>query len=366
MDTPDPRDPALVLAGLLRHLRLEGLAGRPVPQKDLARALGVSPPLVSSWESGSAPTIPPQHRIEAYAQFFATERSLDNGRYRLVPIGELTATEEARRRELEADLKRHRSAALGGTLSSGSTPQTDDRIGEGPWRFANAKPVTIVCAPLPEDLFARMPYTDPDAPDFTRLYTLADVDSLLELHGHIRASNPDIRVNVRSAAELEPDDYTTHLVLLGGVDWNRITRHVLEAAEVPVRQHSFLEDPEGAAFEVDTHDGPRQLRPVLREEGGKQVLVEDVAHFYRAPNPYNRRRTVTVCNGMFGRGTLGAVRTLTDANFRDRNWAFLREQFRDGDTYSIMTRVQIVEGQVLTPDWTIEGTVLHLWPEAGE
>ena len=37
-----------------------------------------------------------------------------------------------------------------------------------------------------------------------------------------------------------------------------------------------------------------------------------MAHFYRSPNPFNHKRTVTVLNGMFSRGTLGAVRALTE------------------------------------------------------
>jgi hypothetical protein len=94
------------------------------------------------------------------------------------------------------------------------------------------------------------------------------------------------------------------------------------------------------------------------------VLVEDVAHVFRAPNPYNWRRTVTIFNGMFGRGTYGAVRSFTDARFRDRNAEYVDARFPDGETFSILARVRIVMGEVLTPDLTLPETRLHEWPEA--
>ena len=67
------------LAARLRELR----ASWPdvaVTQRDLARAFGgdkpLSVPLISSWETQANPKIPPPHRIESYAAFFATVRSM--------------------------------------------------------------------------------------------------------------------------------------------------------------------------------------------------------------------------------------------------------------------------------------------------
>jgi hypothetical protein len=64
---------------------------------------------------------------------------------------------------------------------------------------------------------------------------------------------------------------------------------------------------------------------------------------------------------MYGRGTLGAVRALTDSRFRDRNEAYLKRRFADADAFSIITRISVVMGQVLTPDWTIPDARLHEW-----
>jgi len=114
-------------------------------------------------------------------------------------------------------------------------------------------------------------------------------------------------------------------------------------------------------------DQPGSYPPVIDQIDGQDVLLEDVGYFCRGPNPFNRQTTVTVCNGMFSRGVLGAVRTLTDRQFRDDNVEYLSRTFGDHDSYSILFRVPIINQRVVvTPDWTAPGTVLHTWSEKTE
>jgi transcriptional regulator with XRE-family HTH domain len=360
-------DPPLRLSRRLRELRKEAWTGVTITQAQLASTLGVSGPSVSSWESPSNPKPPPEDRLVAYAAFFATARSADGGRLQLIDTGELTREERARKDELEAELLALRAAVVGAddrhNYRDAPYAGRADRIGGGPWHFPDLRPVTIVCAPLPPEMRELMPYTDPRDPDYIELYTYADLDALVELHGHIRAVNPNSEVRIGVASELDTDDYTTHLVLLGGVDWNVLTRDVLDSLPLPVAQVARDDNPHGA-FEISDGGRRRSFGPVLRQEGDRNTLLEDVAHFFRGPSPYNRKRTLTICNGMFGRGTYGAVRTLTDARFRDRNADYVRSRFPDSDTFSILSRVHVVGGKVLTPDWTVAEARLHEWPEA--
>ena len=360
-------DPAQALAQRLRSLRIAEFPDFVVTQQQLAKALGVSPPLISSWEHPADPKPPPVPRLHSYARLFATSRSFENGRLRLIPDPDLTEDELLRREELEREFLALRAEATGDPSPRRPEPiPVRDPIGGGPWYFPDLRPVTIVCAQLPAAWRERMPYTEPQDPDYVALYSYADLDALVELHGHIRAVNPNTEVNIRLPADLTGNDYTAHLVLLGGVDWNDLTRQVLEVVDVPVSQVSFYDDnPDGVAFEVRDGDQVQRFPPTLREnKDGKKLLIEDVAHFVRGPNPYNKLRTVSICNGMFGRGTLGVVRTLTDKRFRDRNAAYLESRFPGSTTFSILSRVQIVERGVLTPDWTVPETRLHEWAEA--
>jgi hypothetical protein len=98
------------------------------------------------------------------------------------------------------------------------------------------------------------------------------------------------------------------------------------------------------------------------EIDGQSQLAEDVAQIYYGPNPYYQERTVMSFNGQFARGTLGAVRALTDPQFRDQNEDYLRQRFAGERRWSLLTKVVIVEGQPITPAWSLKSTRLYEWP----
>jgi hypothetical protein len=69
------------LGARLRELR-GSWDGVRITQRHVAEALGPSPALVSSWESGVA--VPPENRLQEYAWFFATPRTMNGRRAQLV------------------------------------------------------------------------------------------------------------------------------------------------------------------------------------------------------------------------------------------------------------------------------------------
>jgi hypothetical protein len=354
-------DPRLTLSRRLRALREEHWPGLGITQQQLGEALGGRKPLsissISSYESPVNPAVPPMLRLNRYATFFATQRSCESEPYRLLPVSQLTETERAVREELLRELSDLRAAAM---QQERVDRQTSVDSGDGLWHFPDMNDITIVSARLPTHLRERFsPFADPESPDYVALYTYADLDALVELYGHIRALNPGNQVNFKRDADLVVDDYTTHLVLLGGVDWNYITKDILDRTDLPVRQVARHAESEIGGFEVEDNGRTKLVAPKLNKAG---QLVEDVAHFYRGPNPFNAKRTVSVCNGMFGRGTYGAVRALTDVKFRDRNEGHVRQNMNPY-AFSIVSRVFVVQGRVLTPDWTQPETRLHEWTE---
>jgi hypothetical protein len=351
-----PGDPQLELAHRLRVLRETGLAGRTITQIQLAEAFSAresaSGPLISSWERIRKPVTPPASRLEAYATFFATERSVATEPYRLLKPSELTTEERLRRDELLGQLTELRNAAVGFVVSVEGTL----------WKFPPQQDITIICAELPDEMRRGLPYADPKNPDYVRMYGFTDLDALFELYGHIRSVNPTNWVNIGTPEESLRDLYTAHLVVLGGVDWNRVTRDLLRLIRLPVRQLPRETESDAGGFQVDDGKETAIFQPVLENTAGHMELLEDVAHFYRGPNPFNQARTATICNGMYGRGTLGAVRALTDTRFRDRNEEYVRQHLRPS-MFSIIARVLIVSGEVVTPDWTLSDIRLHEWPK---
>jgi len=344
---------ALQLASRLKHLRQHQSR---LTQAELAAAFSKEGKLasvtVSSWESLKSPKLPPVDRLRAYARFFATPRSIE-GQPRLLPFNELTQDEKKECEKLEAELLRLRSAA------SGESPGEQSTFNRS-WLFRDGARVTFVCAELPSSVIG--PFGDPENPNYTKLQTFADVDALIELFGHIRAENPSAIVHFRTPPDVEPDDLTGHLVLLGGVVWNEITGRLLEMANLPISQ---VKDPpleSGEIFVAKTDGKERQFWPKWAGESEK-VLMEDVGLLARVPNPLNANRTLTICNGIHSRGVYGAVRSLTDAELRDGNERYISENFGDAESFGILMSVQVIKNQTMTPDFNSRGVVLYKWPQ---
>lgn len=343
------------LAQLLKQLRQGRLR---LTQGKLAAAFSAEEQLaaatVSSWESTRAPKPPPQHRLEAYARFFATPRSTDGGP-RLFRVDELTSDEKRAYEKLATELSRLRASASGESSGEDSTFNRS-------WHFQDADLVTFVCAQLPNDQIG--PFGEASSPNYTELQTYADVDALMELHGHIRAENPTATVRIRTTTDVEPDELTGHLILLGGVVWNEITERLSEMAQLPVRQVTDAALESGDIFVADINGKERQFWPRWTDKD-KKVLAEDVGLLARVPNPLNAACTLTICNGIHSRGVYGAVRTLTDAKLRGGNERFIATKFGDAKSFAILMWVKVIKNKPMTPDFNSPDVVLYHWaPDA--
>lgn len=343
---------ALQLASRLRQLRQRQPR---LTQAELAAAFSAEEKLasvtISSWESLKSPKLPPSERLRAYARFFATPRSTE-GQPRLLPLDELTPAEKREYEKLEAELLRLRSSATGGSLA-------EQPIFSRSWLFRDDGRVTFVCAQLPNDEIEV--FGDPENPDYTELQTYANIDALIELFGHIRSENPAAIVHFRTPPDVEPDDLTGHLVLLGGVVWNEITARLSEMARLPVKQvDRGLESGEVFIAGFDGED--REFWPQWMDER-KKVLTEDVGLFARMPNPLNSLRTLTICNGIHSRGVFGAVRSLTDAELRDSNESYISENFGDARSFGMLMSVKVIKNKAMTPDFKSRDVVLYQWAQ---
>lgn len=351
------------LAGRLRALREEHWSGRRITQTQLAKALGnVSVSLISSWESTADPRIPPLHRLNAYALLFASARSFDSDPPAPLDTADLNDEERQAMSALQLELRQLRNEALQARhAASRAGPSSSEALPADPWHFADGQPITLVCAEMPPEMLTKIPYTNVDEPDYIELLRYADLDALFELHGHIRAANPASRVKLLPSKQLSPDDYHSHLVVIGGVDWNAITTTSLHKLRLPVRQVADWGTEKGPYFEVIDNDIKKQYYPMLEKIGEKQLLDEDVALFARALSPFDRSRTISICNGMYGRGTYGVVRALTDHGIRERNIRYLRSRIGDCDSYCVLTRIPVVHGRTLAPDWELGDDILFFW-----
>jgi hypothetical protein len=353
----NPSPSPAALARRLRDLRTGRWPGTKITQRTLGIALEVSPALVSSWESASDPAVPPVSRLLQYATLFATHRSLHGDRLRMLPDEELTPEELAVRDELHGELLLLRGV-------SNDPAAWDHEAPHSTWHFPDGAPIRLICGRVPAESAGA--YADSSNANYTRLHALADPDALIELFGHIRMTNPESDVRFLFGDEMLQDDMTAHVVLIGGLRLNPAARYFARASQLPVRQveHESVEN--GEVFELERGGRRRHFLPTFVESDPALGLVEDVALFARMPNPNFIERTLTICNGVFSRGVVGAVRTLTDAQLRDRNEAYLAERFAGLDEYGLLLRVPVFLGEAATPDLASDYHRLYVWPSREE
>lgn len=369
------------LAERLRSLRVQGWPGRSVTQRQIAQALGASAPLVSSWESPVSGALPPLERLDAYARFFATERSIQSEPARLLEVADLDEDEEMTRKSLLVELTALRSEALGAQTRGPRPPSF--------WRFGDDAPVRVISTVLPATEVSS-PYASPWHPNYLPTLLSADMDSVLAVYGQIRAENPSSKVTWVPSDQVTGDDFNSHVVILGGsegvagltagADPLGYYRRRLNLPVFARRRRDVDPDMPGSLgalereFVVTVDDqgrpdftGRREQvhRPrfmtdhdddeLRRGPGGEPILEYDVGLLARQPNEMNLEATVTVCSGIFSRGTFGVVRSVTDPQMREQNLAQLAE-ILDLSRFWILMYIPIFGGRegltTLTPDLT--------------
>lgn len=355
-----PPGPAEVQFALrLRRLR----EAAHLTQSQLAAAFSVENKVgaasISSWENQRRPAPLPESRLEPYARLFSARPTAPD-EYALVPGEELGAEHEAAYDALLEELRGLWEEARRGS----STTQAAPDYGYRSWFFDDDGPAVIVAPDAPPG--TQSPLADPTNPNYTGLLEFADLDALIELHGHIRAENdPTFPVRFIRASKVEAGDLSGHLVLLGGIGWNTLARQFLRSLRrLPVRQMSVPEIPSGEIFAVGHGKDEQRFLPEWSTAEENEILEEDVGLLGRLINPYNSSRTLTICNGVYSRGVIGAVRALTDPQLRDANESYLAERFLGGE-FAILMRVPVVQGKALSPDLSNPENILYEWPRRG-
>jgi transcriptional regulator with XRE-family HTH domain len=327
----------MTLPQRLRELRKDwGLT-----QPQLASALSVTPSLVSMWESGTR--VPAVDRLDRYSQFFAGPRPAPGRAPERLSLDRFDDEERRRYTELQDELRKLHEA--GRTAANARAMHA----GLGSFWRTDAEYVQIICGKLARE--GRPAIASGKDRNYVQLAAYSDQDSLTELFGHLRATNPAAQVEFELASRLESDDMTKgDVVLLGGLAYDKVAPGLRERIRLPLERVPGVVD-DGEIFQYDG----TTYEPRFSSTG---EVVEDVGLIARMRSPFDPTHTLTVLSGVFTRGVYGAVRCLTDRRFRPRNEEYLRGRFSGMTGFGLLMRVAVIDHATVTPDLTVESNRL--------
>ncbi len=358
-DSDHPSLPAHRLAERLRDLRANEF--RKLSQGQLAQALGGSETLsiatISHWEKPGSDRLPPPERLASYARLFCTSRSFTSGTPRLLRDEELTEEERRKEAELYAELLdlRTRAQSTGAVPPPLEQPAAEEPAAEGStsiWQFEAGDAVSIVDAASADP----PPYADQSHLNYSRYARFADLDSLVEVFGQVKADNPTSMIRILSPEEVTQDFALNHLIVVGGAAWREVCQSIPWLAQditLPIAQPTG----ETHVFECSVADEKRTFSSA-RVDG---VLTEDIGLFARVPHPIIRGGTVTLLSGITSRGVHGAALCLTDSHVRDDNEQYFEETFANTDAFCVVMKVLIANNTALPPNLLRENIRLWEW-----
>jgi transcriptional regulator with XRE-family HTH domain len=344
-ENDQPSIPAHRLAERLRDLRER----EHLTQKQLARILGssaaVSGPTISQWETPGSGRLPPPHRLEAYSRVFC--RSFASATPRLLKDDELTDAERERASELYEELVALRERALSTNVSA-PTKTSRSAI----WHFSEPYAVSIVCS----DAVDPPPYAQAANLNYSRYARYADLDALVEVHGQVKADNPERMIRILPTARLAQDFALNHLILVGGAASDAAS---LFAQDIPLPTPEEIPgtDPVTHLFKCTVGEETRKFRSTW-EEGN---LVQDVGLIARSPHPIIPGGIVTLLSGITSRGVHGAALCFIDSHLRDTNERYLESAFGNVESFCILMNIPVQNDVALPPNLWRENTSLYEW-----
>lgn len=340
--------PARRLAERLRDLRER----EHLTQKQLARIIGGSEALsiatVSLWEKPNSGRMPPPQRLDAYARLFCTSRSFNGDRPRLLRSDELTEEERRRATELYEEF-----IALRARVQSTNIPAAAKGQRSALWHFPDPIAVSIVCSDAEEP----PPYAHVSNLNYSRYARYADLDTLVEVYGQVKADNPERMVRILPTGRLVQDFALNHLIIIGGAASNAAS---LFAQDIPLPTPKEIPgtDPVTHLFRCVVGEETREFSSIRDDDG---ILVQDVGLIARGPHPIVPGGTVTLLSGITSRGVHGAALGFINSHLRDTNEQCLERSFGIAESFCVLMNIPVQNDVALPPNLSRENTRLYEW-----
>jgi hypothetical protein len=219
------------------------------------------------------------------------------------------------------------------------------------WGFRDKDQVVLLCSEL-DDPEERQ-WVEPR--EFIYLMKYGDADAYVEVIGTLFRIYPNIDIQILSSGDLDriQVDLSKHIILIGGPDYNEMTRRLLDEQKTRIAYYSpYLKcaDPEN----------PKEI--IIYDRISKRKLFcseteRDYGYFERAPNPFSPKHHVILIGGCHTVGVTAAVKAFSAAGGqRDvspavvRNARLVAKHVPKGAAFAVFIEAQKIGLNINTPN----------------
>lgn len=217
------------------------------------------------------------------------------------------------------------------------------------WGFNPGDVVYLVCPEL-EEPDSRQ---HPEPNEFLYLGKYGDIDALITLFSTLSKLYPNITLRICTGKEFKaykPIPNSENLILLGGPDYNEITRHYMKnTRRVP---YKFIDaGDESEAIKLPRGYGMAQAAIEMDDSRANGI---DYGFFVRFQNPHNKKKTIIMVNGIHTYGVYGAAKCFAlnqdgETDVSTENCKKILSKIGKHSKFGVHFKLQIMQNEVATP-----------------
>lgn len=220
------------------------------------------------------------------------------------------------------------------------------------WGFKDGDPVVVVCSEL-DEADSRQ---NVEPREFIYNLKYGDLDALFEVVTTLLRLYSRLRLRVLSSGEAEKIrlDTSGHVVLIGGPDYNALTRNVLAGSEAPRIEYRSPHD--GIRSELNPDEITLVDRKSAREYFEASEM-KDYGYFERIENPFCHGRFLLLVGGCHTIGVTGAAKAFSLADSEQgeipatvlNNASTVARSLSESKEFTVLLRVSRIGQTVSTP-----------------
>lgn len=219
------------------------------------------------------------------------------------------------------------------------------------WGIKNGDSVIVVCSELEEPEVRQ--HIEPR--EFIYSLKYGDVDAYFEVVITLLRLYPAIKLRIMSAGEAATTrmDLASHLILIGGPDYNTLAERVLSGNATQYDYRSPYVTTQSSQYpeEIVLYD------KLNNREYCYTTDARDYGYFERIVNPHNPESSIVLIGGCHTIGVTGAVRAFSMAESEDgaiprhvlSNGALVAKRVGKAKTFSVVVSVERVGQTISVP-----------------